>query len=291
MADSRSTVLFPIGFQELFSAWKDHPDTIICAGGTELIRNQGRRVPIFPERIISLDKIEELYKISRTERFLEIGAMVKLNQILYLGKIVPEALTQTIECIAGPQLRNLATIGGNLCTPTRRHDCSAPLIALDSQFELRTAQSTRWISASQFSSLPGPPAIASHEILTRIRVPLEPWTFTWYRKFRCAGSNEPGGGVLFIIRNQKNILTSIRVVYSGKIILRDKNSETMLAGKHLPLDRRDTKVFVDYWKNYLSVFEGIEDSVFPTGNKSSTPELMKTQLLNFIESTLMRISD
>ena len=291
MADPRNKVLFPSGFQELFSAWKENPYAVICAGGTDFIRNQNRHVPVFPKRVISLDKMEELHKINRSERYLEIGAMAKLNQIIQMGKIVPEALTRCLECIAGPQLRNLATIGGNICTSTRRNDASAPLIALDSHFELRTAQSTRWISASQFSSLPGPPALAPHELLTRIRVPLEPWTFTWYQKFRGGSGSESGGSVLFIIRNQKNILTNIRVVYSGKIILRDKNSETMLAGKLLPLGRRETKAFVDSWKTYLSVFEGNEDSVFPAGNGSSSPELMKNQLLNFIESTLTRISD
>ena len=291
MAAHNSRVYYPAGFQELFSTWNSLKEAEICAGGTWKMRSQGSRTPILPENIISLDKIAELAKISRTERYLEIGAMARLSQIINLGKIVPDALTRSLENIASPQIRSIATIGGNICTSTRKNDASAPLIALDSHFELRTAQSTRWISASQFSSLPGPPALAPHELLTRIRVPLDPWTFTRYRKFRSGGSAESGGGVLFIIRNQKDILTSIRVVYSGKIILRDKNSETMLAGKHLPLGRRETKAFVDSWKAYLSMYDGNEASVFPEEAGNSSPELMKNQLLNFIEATLMRLSE
>ena len=291
MADSKSQVFFPESFQELFSTWNNFNDAVLFAGGIELIREQGKTVPTLPKTTISLHKMEELGKIRRTERYLEIGAMVKLNQILHLGKIVPQALSCCIQRIGGQHLRNMATIGGNLCNPSRRLDTSAPMIALDAQYELRTAQSTRWIAASRFSSLPGPPVLASQEILTRIRVPLEPWTYTWFRKFNTPGSNKPGGVIIIIVRIQKNILTNIRVIYSDKIILRDKNSETMLAGKQLPLDRKETRGFVDRWKTYMGAFQGIENSVFSETGHKFYPELIKAQILNFIESTLLYISD
>ena len=291
MAALLSQVFFPSNFQELFSTWKSFPDAVPYAGGTGFIHEQSRRIPVLPRNILSLNKLEELHKISRTERYLEIGAMVKLNQIVHLGKIVPEALTRCLQCIAGPQIRNMVTIGGNICFPSRRLDVSAPMIALDAQFELRTSQSTRWIAASRFSSLPGPPALESQELLTRVRVPLEHWTSTWYRKFRTAGSNQAGGGILFIMQNQKNILTNIRVIYSGKTILREKNSETMLLGKRLPLDQRDAEAFVESWKNYLSGLENNDFYILSERDGNSHPELMKTQIINFIRAMLTRISD
>jgi CO/xanthine dehydrogenase FAD-binding subunit len=295
MADSLCQVFSPGSFQELFSVWNRLNDAELYAGGVEISRrriyNKGKRMPLFPRNIIYLGNMEELHKIRRSERYLEIGAMVKLNQIIHLGKIVPDALNHCIKYTAGPQLRNIATIGGNLCNPTRRLDCSAAMIALDAQYELRTAQSSRWIAAARFSSLPGPPVLAAQELLTRIRVPLEPWTFTWYRKLNTLGSNEPGGVILLIIRIQKNILTDIRVIYSGQIILRDKNSETMLTGKDLPLEMKETRAFVERWKTYLTAFGGIEKSVFPGEGVHFNPDLVKAQILNFIESTLMDISD
>lgn len=291
MAGPRSQIFSPVNFQDLFSAWKSFPGAVLCAGGAELIRSQARQLPDLPPNVISLDKLDDLKKISRTERYLEIGAMVRLNQIIHMGKIVPEALIRCLENIAEPKLRNLITIGGNICNFSRRMDCSGPMIALDAQFELRTAQSSRWLAASRFSSLPGPPDLAPQEILTRIRVPLEPWTFTWYRKFNIPCSNEPGGNILFMIMTEKDILTKIRVVYSGKTILREKNDETMLSGKHLPLDRRDAEAFLDRWKTYLSVFETNDNSIFPGEGENFNPELAKAQILNFIESTLTHITD
>ena len=291
MAIPTSKVFFPSGFQELFSSWNSNPDAVLCAGGTERIRNQSSLNQTLPRSIISLDNIEELHKISRSERYLEIGSMVKLSQIINLGKIVPEVLTHCLEKIASPQLRSQATIGGNICNPSVKMDTAAPMIALDALYELRSSQSTRWVSASRFSSQPGPPALARQECLTRIRVPLELWTFTWYRKLNFSLVSKPGGCILLILRNQKDILTDIRVLYSGETIYREKDAESMLIGKHLPLDRRDASAFVDRWKGYLSYLNDENNPEFPGEHGILSPGLIKTQILRFIESTLLHISD
>jgi CO/xanthine dehydrogenase FAD-binding subunit len=165
------------------------------------------------------------------------------------------------------------------------------MIALDAQYELRTAQSSRWVSAFRFSSQPGPLSLTGQEMLTRIRVPLEPWTFTWYRKFNFSLASRPGGCILLILRNQKDILTDIRVLYLSQAIFREKDGESMLIGKHLPLDRRDASAFVDAWKNYLSSMREGENAEFPGIYGNLSPGLIKTQILRFIESTLMHISD
>jgi CO/xanthine dehydrogenase FAD-binding subunit len=272
-------VFFPENFQELFSAWSRFPAAVPFAGGTDLIRNQGRRILSLPQNILSLDGIEELHRITRTERYLEIGAMVKINDIIYLGKIVPEILTRCLEEIAGPQLRNLATIGGNICCAARRWDAAAPMMALDAHYELRNSSSSRWISASRFASLPGPLALNPQELLTRIRIPLGEWNYSRYKKITTpGGEGETGGLIVFIIRIQKNILTDLRIVYAGDQVLQDKNTEAILIGKQLPLDRKDALNFVEHWKIYLSALNAPED-------------LIRAKLLNFITSGIMGLAD
>jgi CO/xanthine dehydrogenase FAD-binding subunit len=278
MAVQLNQVFSPSTFAELFNAWNRFPDAAPFAGGTEIIRGQGAQILTLPRNILSLEKLEDLHRITRTERYLEIGAMVRLNDIIRLGKVVPEALTRCLEGIAGPQLRNLATIGGNLCTGDRRLDASAPMIALDAIYELRNSQAPRWISASRFSSLPGPLAIEPQELLTRIRIPLEQWNYTVYHKFGNRDSHRTGGAMIFIIKNQKNVLGDIRIVYAGDGILRDKNSETLLIGKHLPLNRRDALDFVEHWEAYLSALD-------------SPNALNRAKILNFIESLILNLSD
>jgi CO/xanthine dehydrogenase FAD-binding subunit len=273
-----SQVFFPGNLPELFSAWSRYPNAVPFAGGTELLWGQGKTTVTLPLNILSLDKLADLHHITRTERYLEIGAMVKISEIINLGKTVPEVLRQTLNGIAGPQLRNIATIGGNICHTSRRMDASAAMIALDARYELRTAQGTRWISASRFSAFSSPLIFNSQELFTRIRIPLEQWDYSIYKKFESPYVGiESGGVAVFLVRVQKNILTDIRMVFAERAILRDKNSESFLAGKRLPLDRKDALHYVELWKTYLSAIE-------------LSGELIKAKLLNFIESTIIDLS-
>jgi CO/xanthine dehydrogenase FAD-binding subunit len=274
-----SQVFFPASLPEFFSAWNRFPEAVPFAGGTELLMNQGNLVLSLPRNILSLEHLDELRRISRTERYLEIGAMVKINEVMRLGKIVPEILSQCLRCIASPYLRNLISVGGNICYSSRRLDLTAPLIALDARYELRTSSATRWVSAARFSALPGPLALNNQEFLTRIRIPLEQWNYSMYRKFPGEYMvDESTGSAVFIARIQKNVLIDLRVVFAGQAVLRDKNSETILSGKQLPLDRRDAEHFTELWKAHLSAIE-------------SPGDMMKAQLLKFIESSILGLSE
>jgi CO/xanthine dehydrogenase FAD-binding subunit len=278
MAGQLNQVFFPGNLGELFNAWTRFPDAVPFAGGTEIIRGQKSSSLSLPKNILALSEIEELSRMSRTERYLEIGAMVKLRDIIRLGKIVPEALTRSLEGIAGPQLRGLATIGGNICS-ARRLDCSAPLIALDAIYELRNAQIGRWISAARFSqgSVPGS-ALEKQELLTRVRIPLDQWDFSAYRKFGDRDSGARGGVLIFIMKNRKNILTGLRVVFAGECVIRDQNGEAFLTGKQLPLSHRDAQEFLEHWRETLS------------GLERPSP-LIRSEILGYIESLVYNLAD
>jgi CO/xanthine dehydrogenase FAD-binding subunit len=274
MADQLNLIFNPAGYSELFSAWYRYPKAVPYAGGTALIRGQGRQILELPPIIISLEKIEEMHRINRTERFIEIGAMAKLGQILNMGKLVPLVLRNCLEGIGGLQLRNLATIGGNLCFPDRRLDSSAALTALEAQYELRNAQSVRWISASRFSSMPGQTALNHQELLTRIRIPLDNWDYSAYKKFMGQGSKV----VVLLAKTQKHVLSDIRIVYKTDTIWRDKDSESILIGKNLPLNRKIAADFVGSWESFLSGIQNID-------------ELSRRELINFIELYINNLSE
>jgi CO/xanthine dehydrogenase FAD-binding subunit len=166
------------------------------------------------------------------------------------------------------------------------------MTALDAHFELRSATSARWISASRFSAV-SPPALSPHEIMTRIRVPLEQWNYSLYRKFRTTGSIEAGEIIVFILKTEKNTLTDLRVVYSGDLFLNNRESEALLIGKRLPLSRRDAFAFLDNWKIFL---EDLETGVLLKAASAKTSEkkkldLLKVQILNFLENAVLDITD
>jgi len=284
-------VFFPSSFHDLFSAWNRFPDAVPYAGGVDLISKQGKNLLVLPKIILCLDKLEDLHRITRTEHYMEIGAMIKLNKIINLGKIVPEVLCACLENIAGVQLRNIATIGGNICCPSRLLDAAAPLIALDAQYELRTAHNSRWVSASRFH-LPeehNPPAadpankkphhrsvLEKQELLTRIRLPIQQWNYSVYKKF-VSEDGYTSKVLIFLAKTPKNVLSDIRVILKGNTILRNRNGENILAGKNLPLSRKTVADFVESWNHFL------------TENK--VDDYTKYELLNSIEENIFNLSE
>jgi len=270
-------VIIPTSFQELFAAWNRFPDAVLFAGGTNLVSKQDRNILYLPPVFLSIDKIEELQKITRTEQYLEIGSMVKLNRLIKLGKIVPEVLCLCLKKIAGVQLRNIATIGGNICGASNWHDLSAPLTALDAQYEFRSASNvTRWVSAARFHSEENT-TMEKQELLTRIRLPLHQWDYTVYKKFHSEDYFN-SNSLVFLAITQKNILSDIRVIYKENAIYRNKNGEDILKGKYLPLNRKTTHDFAASWLEYLA-------------GKPEIGEFSKYSLLNSIEEYVFNLSD
>jgi len=270
-------VVIPSSFQELFAAWDRFPDAVLYAGGTNLIGKQEKNILYLPPVFLSLDKIEELHRITRTEQYLEIGSMVNLNKLLELGKIVPDILCACVKKIAGVQVRNIATVGGNICTTSRLLDLPAPFTALDAQYEFRNASnSTRWVSAARFHS-EEQTTLEKQELLTRIRLPLHQWDYTMYKKFLCEDyfNSET---LVFLAKTQKSILSEIRVIYKGKSIYRNKEGEDILNGKYLPLSRKTANDFLINWLVYLD-------------KKHEISEFSKNSLLNSIEEYILDLSE
>ena len=292
-------VFSPTSFNELFTSWNRFPAAVPYAGGTNILGRQEKNILNLPSVFLCLDKIDELHSIIRTEQYLEIGSMVKLNRLLRLGKITPHVLYKCIENIAGVQVRNIATIGGNICSVSRILDLPAPLIALDAQYELRNANGSRWVLASRFHSevhtaravleqIETPavnPAVVleenqkefNRELLTRIRLPIHPWDYSVYKKFNGEGlySSE---AFVFLAKAQKNVLSEIRIVYKGNVILRNKDLESHLNGKYLPLHRKTADEFLSNWKDYLS-------------NRAEISEFSINAVINSIDENINYLSE
>ena len=270
MAAAAETILRPRSHGELFAEWARFPDAIPWAGGTTLISERAEGRGGAGPAILSLEGIDDLRKIDRSERFIEIGAAVSLSRVAALGRFVPGTLVECLLGVGGPLLRNMATIGGNVCGG---FDASAALPALDAQYEIRDAQSARWVAASRFAGIP----FDRREILTRIRVPLDGWDVSAYAKF--AGTWRSGRSAVFLARVQKDVLTDIRVVCKSPLsVLRDRDAEMLLAGKRLPLTRRMAASFAAHWR-------GVLDSAVDLDPPS------RRDAAGFIEANVVRLAE
>ena len=103
------------------AAWlaESPAETMLLAGGTDLIPNMKRRQQM-PSTVLGLRSVAELSLVSETDVF-EIGAGVTLTTLTRDQRVHDRytGLWQAAAQIATPLLRNMGTIGGNLCLDTR----------------------------------------------------------------------------------------------------------------------------------------------------------------------------
>ena len=96
-----------------------HPDAAFIAGGTDLLQ-LFKRGPAAPARLIDISRLP-LDRIEPQPHTLRIGALARLADVARHPEVRRNhpALAQAIEASASPQVRNLATVGGNLLQRTR----------------------------------------------------------------------------------------------------------------------------------------------------------------------------
>ena len=158
--------LFPISIKEALEYISSEKDSKIIAGGTDLIIQISDGF-ITPQMLIDISHIEKLKKIERTEEGFKIGAAVTLGEIAS-SKFLPQCLIQGAKSIGSPQIRNLGTIGGNICNASPCGDILTPIIVLEGELILISPYGKRRIPAKDFFIGPKKTIITENEILTEI---------------------------------------------------------------------------------------------------------------------------
>ena len=139
------------------------------AGGTDLLLDirQGRHAP--PQTLIDLTGVEEMNLIELRADEVFIGAVVPINR-LTAHQLVQEhaqALIEACSLIAGPQVRNTATLGGNVAHALPAADGTIALVALDAQAEIADPDGLRRVPFIDLFLGPGKTAIdKSRQLIT-----------------------------------------------------------------------------------------------------------------------------
>jgi len=142
-------------------------------GGTDLlIRIRGGFVR--PEGVIDLKRLPGMRDIRLSEQgWLVVGAACTMNQVA-LHPLVQQnydLLAQACNAVASYQLRNRATVGGNICNASPAADTAPALYCLDATLELFGPDGARRVPVAGFFLGPGKTALRSGEFLTAIHLP------------------------------------------------------------------------------------------------------------------------
>ena len=131
-------------------------DALIIGGGTDLLLDlqQGRHPPV--HTLVDVTQIPEMTKLEIRAGELWIGAGVPHRKIVQapLVREHAQALHEACGLIGGPQVRNTATLGGNVAHSPPAADGTIALMSLDAQAEIAGLNGRRRVPSRRYSSLP-----------------------------------------------------------------------------------------------------------------------------------------
>ena len=143
----------------------------LIAGGTDVIVMIKQKA-MSPEVLISLRGIPGLDQI-QYDGALRIGAMVTHRTLEKSNLVRREfsALADAVDALGSIQIRNVATIGGNICTAAPSADTATPLLVLGAQIKIKSLKEERMIPIEEFFTGPGETMLKKGEIVTEFFIP------------------------------------------------------------------------------------------------------------------------
>lgn len=150
-------------------------DVRVVAGGTDLLLDlqQGRHAPV--DTLVDVTRVPEMCRLEASQEGLYIGAGVPLNQVVASPLVVEHAyaLFEAAGLIGGPQVRNTATLGGNVAHALPAADGTIALLALDALAEVASLAGRRRLPMQELFLGPGRSALDSRqEVLVGFHLPL-----------------------------------------------------------------------------------------------------------------------
>lgn len=149
--------------------------TLYLAGGTELVPDF-RRGAETATHLIALEGVSELAGISTKGGELRIGAMTTIREVgvsAEVRRFFP-ALAEAALSLGSPQIRSVATIGGNFCRAVPCADTPPPCIAAGATVRLASADGERTVFAEVFFVGPRKTILRPGEVLVEIVIPIQP---------------------------------------------------------------------------------------------------------------------
>ena len=162
--------LIPKTMEEALEILKDTQKKIgILAGATDLYVGDNHGVDAY----LDITKLGLSY-IEKREENIVVGAGTTFDELIRSALIKEEAvcLWEAAKNLADKTIRNVATIGGNICTAVPSGDSLTPLLALDAKFVLKSAEEERVVAAKDFFLGVRKTARKEQEILKEIVFPI-----------------------------------------------------------------------------------------------------------------------
>ena len=172
--------------EEAIALLVQNPDAIPIAGGTDVLIRL-RQCNSQYRHLVDIHHLAELKKIvMEPGGTIAIGSGVTFSDLIdspiVTGNI--PVLAEGAGSVGGPQVRNQATIGGNICNGAPSADSAAPLLVLNAEVELKGPQGVRRLPLHKFYQGPGQVDRDQTEIMTALRIAPDDyqcWASSYYK--------------------------------------------------------------------------------------------------------------
>ena len=216
-----------------------HPEARIIAGGSDVLIGirEGKHSGC---SLVSIQKLDELRGVSLNDYgAIRIGAMTSISQVAE-DPLIREhilALAEAAETIGGPQLRNIATIGGNVCNGVTSADSASTLMAWDAVMEYVGPGGKRLVPIKEHYVSAGKTSLKPGEILTAIIIRKESYEncFGCYIKYAMREALDIatiGCSANVRLSEDRTEIERMRLAYgvAGPVPLRSPSAEAAASG-------------------------------------------------------------
>src|SRR5687767_6886660 len=233
--------LRPKTLAEAMDAFSSAPKPLVpIAGGTDLLLDleQGRHSPI--QTLVDITEVKELLALEIRADRLFIGAGVAVNRIVLDPLTVQHApaLVEACNLIGGPQVRNVATLGGNVAHALPAADGTIALLALDAEAEIVSVSGTRLVPFAELFLGPGKSVLKhGEELLVGFYLPLlkSGQASCFKRIMRPQGVALPIINIAIWLEREQDTIKDIRIAVGpgAAIPWRAPATEQILLGKSM----------------------------------------------------------
>lgn len=265
----------PKNFEEALKILSEK-DVTIYAGGTDLMvrnKNAASLLPKFNKDLLYIGDLKELKEIKESADKLEIGAACTLSALLRT-KGIPEVLKDAIRQIASPAIRNMGTIGGNICNASPAGDTLPVLYVLDAKLKLTSKDSSREVSIQNFILGPRKILLEKNELLESIIIEKAEFNRTYYEKVGARKASAISKlSFVGIAQIEDEKVKDIRIAIGSVApkVVRIKEAENLMIGSNLK-------------EIELEIVKGIyAKEVVPINDQRSTAVYRKTVALRLIQ--------
>ncbi len=239
------TYFRPSSLDEALTLKRDHPHALVISGATDIALRVTKGHELLKE-ILDLSGVEALKAIKEDETSISIGSGVSLTTVMSVIESDFSALHEMLSVFGSQQIRNLATLGGNLGTASPIGDTIPVLMAYNASVILESTGGKREVPMNDFIKGYRQTDRREDELITSVTLPKlsAGTTVKSYKvsKRKDLDISTLSGGFRLQLAQHNNVVESVRLAFGGMAdhVRRAKAAEQFLIGKKWERDTVET---------------------------------------------------